>query len=160
MKRLSPAIRTLLLLLCAMASTSCATKKPVPDSQRDTTGRYDGNWIYTVSGRAGIQHAGNTSLDCNRINHQSIITVESGRGTVNLLYGKYNETFNIDTDGKFFIDSLSKSKWSSNNKILVRLHGDFDDNTGSGIYAISAREFVGPGCRYKTLFRRAGWTNN
>lgn len=133
--------------------SGCAMNTVVSESDRDTTGKYDGSWTVIVQGKGGKQYAGNSTLRCNPLKWDSILSVKNGEGVMmNLQYGVQLVPFNIDSNGKFVVKATSSAKWFNNQNIVIILKGELSASKSTGRYILSQEFFNGAGCRYKAMF--------
>lgn len=140
-----------LLLLSSCAATLL---KPIKESDKDTTGEYNGTWTLTQKALAANQSVGDKLFKCTFYNSTAIIRVNNGVGQ--LRYGKYSGKGNISNKGAFYIEiptehgfKSSSGTNSSQNAITYIFKGFLAKDASKGLYTIGMAELNNSGCSTK-----------
>jgi len=143
--------------------SSCASLvTPVVDeNQRDTTGKYDGNWTVTISGSAGQQFSNGALFNCYGIKKKRMsFKVKDGTGTALFGRGVGMRTFYINKSGQFNASATTEDQWTQRGAVMFKpelmlsLKGQLKAEDGSGQYVIGQKLHNGNGCSYRAKFKR------
>lgn len=151
------------LTLPLQGCLSSFVAKPISETNKDTTGAFDGQWTGVVKSTAGQQQGtGNWRLTCNDRAGDKFgpIVVNGGQATMPLL-NKQNTTF-VNSKGQFRFEvptetSVSESDRSdtslNNGAVTLILNGSLTEQTGHFIIGIA--EFANSGCTSKVVYEKA-----
>jgi len=145
----------LLLQGCASAVVS--------DSDRDTTGRYDGNWQATVLKGARVQYVENWQLSCDAREFDINIVVKDG--VVNVLSPDGDQALktNVNADGRFSLELPLESQARSsarsattlaNGTRKLFLRGNLASDSPRGRFKIGIKQFAWQGCTSKVVYEK------
>jgi len=147
-KLITTASITSLLLLSACAATLV---KPISESDKDTTGEFNGTWTLTQKALASNQNVGDRLFKCRFYDSKAIIRVQNGVG--NMVYGKYNGTGNVSNDGAFYIEIPTEHKFkrslgtsSAKNGVTYVFKGHLAKDASKGLFTIGMEELNNAGC--------------
>jgi len=152
------ALSTLLLLQGCIAGA-----QQVKESNRDTSGTFDGEWSVTAVSTAAVQYGaqGNWTLNCNK-SRESLgkLVVSDGRMVSNYLRNTKKVAF-VSSTGNFKIEQpieeVAKASGTSDGGIdrggiTLIMGGSLDG--GKGFFIVGIEELANDGCTTKVKFTR------
>lgn len=147
-------LATLLLLV------ACASTKPVPETERDTSGAYDGVWSGFVAAPTAtrVTLPGNWYMRCDWQPFEFSLQVTDGMVQVADLV----DLTPISTDGRFRLDviisaaGMDQGVMAGNGKFVDRFAGRLQVDTGSGSYLRYISSIGVHGCSTRIHFERQG----
>ncbi len=133
---------------------ACASG-PVKDSQRDTSGKFDGNYRMNVQKMAGLQYVENWNMNCGGKAYSVPVTVKKGQAIIGLsVQGKKSFPTNIDDKGRFQLTIPLNKKASASGASATtmadgrrRLIVEGNLAKGSGSLVVGIKQFGWQGCR-------------
>lgn len=116
------------LLLCAsllMTLAGCANKvaRQVTDNNRDTSGRYDGQWLVHTLPAATIQNIEQWRFRCDNMEGQFTVRVEDGKLYAISDFDNRPHTTNINSKGEFRLLMPSASKVKEGARASASVYG-------------------------------------
>lgn len=159
----APEKYVLLSSLVIMLSVSCSSVPlvPVSESDKDSSGNYDGRWLGTITNTPGTQQSvGNVSyMRCGDRSGQVIGPFKVTDGSFRLNYRGENVTTNINSSGGFKATvPLKTGKFYGGGASFVSkkdtliVSGSLE--TGKGTYRVSTVDLGGAGCASALAFKK------
>ena len=153
-------LRALTAAILIVGTGACATSAVVPDSERDTSGQFDGNWLVSVLDTPNTQQAfSNWILNCEDMAWEFPVVIENGQMTTNL--DGIVSTANVDGEGNFLLVAPTGSQTSESagsaasikrGEVTLFVSGNLTGDQPAGDYRAGVKEFANNGCRTKARF--------
>lgn len=144
---------TLLMQACASSVVS--------DSERDTSGKFDGQYTMEVSKMAGVQFVENWRFNCGGKAYTTWMNVKDGRAFFQpFAPGKPFES-NIDSNGRFRLEvpleNEATASGSSSSTIVdgrrkYILTGNLEGGSGRMVFGV--KQFAWQGCQTKVKYAK------
>ncbi len=151
------------LLLCMLVSACAGTVNRVtPESERDRSGTYDGDWIAVVAKAASPQEIQEWSMTCSDWSDEFEVLISDGK--VSVLQGDQVASTYVSTAGKFRLEiptgyrvgaSNASEAQMDNGNITLVLHGNLKHKTPQGQFVVGVAQFGNSGCTSKVKYKRA-----
>ncbi len=152
--------RTCAALAAGFVISACATSGLVPDSERDTSGAYDGQWLVEVLDTPNTRQTfGRWILNCEGMAWQFPVVVSNGE--ISATIDGILSTANVDSDGNFLLVAATVAASSEKagsaasiqqGEITLFISGDLDGEQPSGTFRSGVKQFANNGCRTKARF--------
>jgi len=148
--------------ICTALTLQACGSAPVKDSDRDTSGAFDGKWLMSVDKFAGLQYIENWNFTCDNPAFANDMIIKGGKVIIKPWRNSGRSyTTNIDSKGRFKFELPLNSKASSsgasattiangNTKLIVS--GNLRKSSGSYMFGI--QQFGWQGCRSKVNFTK------
>ncbi|MEM7258951.1 MAG: hypothetical protein AAF404_16360 [Pseudomonadota bacterium] len=142
---------------------SSVVVKPVSESNKNTSGTYDGRWVATITNTAGTQYGpGNWQFTCadQTGKRVGIVSVADGKAQLSWDEDGKNSTY-VGDNGKFrfevstgVVAAAGGTSDSSigNGAMTLLIYGSLQ--SGKGNYTAGIAEFGNAGCTSKVKFTR------
>jgi hypothetical protein len=161
--------RASLALVFVAALTGCAGAVPraVAEADRDTTGRFDGEWLVRVDATRNKQEIQRWVMSCQTDAYILPMLVRSGKASINIGDAQSHETYQawVDDKGRFRMsiptDASAHESGTSDDKIIageitIILRGILGGNKQVGYVTNGIRQFGNNGCTYRVRFEPRG----
>ena len=135
----------------------------VSDSDRDTTGLYDGRWKANVQRPAALQTVQNWRLTCESDPFELDLVVNDGQVYISSPGSDHHSVTNIDSRGRFSLEyilagkaqaSASSSSALDNGTRKLLLRGSLGKSERSGSFKVGIQQFAWQGCRAKVVYEQ------
>jgi hypothetical protein len=149
----------------ALLVQGCSTfvLRPVSESNKDTSGSYDGRWSAKIVSTASSQHgSGGWTLSCPDRAGTDLGIISVANGTASIQAGPEDNTrAYVSESGKFrfeipteVIAAAAGTSDSSlgNGAITLIMNGSL--NTGKGLFTVGIKEFSNSGCTSKVVYTK------
>jgi len=140
----------------------CASKVGV--EQRDTTGRFDGQWRVELDKGTSKQSVSNWTFTCGDMSNTFYVRVDDGQMGIQMTEDPDSiQTAYVGTDGAFRLEAptgtVSRASGTSDATIgagenTLILDGNLSDTEGRGRYTMGVREFGNAGCTTRFSMRK------
>lgn len=139
----------------------------IPESERDTSGRFDGLWTASVNSPGGTQDIERWQFNCAAQDFAFDIVIKDGL----VVFAnqadnqKLTERSYVDADGRFRLelplDAKARAAGGSDSQIsdgsiTVILEGDLTGDNPRGFYTAGVADFLNRGCRYPVKYDAKG----
>ena len=149
--------------LVIMMSVSCSSVLlvPVSESDKDSSGSYDGRWLGTITNTPATQQsAGNVSyMRCGDRSGQVVGPIKVTDGSFRLNYRGESVTTNVNSSGGFkAMVPLKRGQFSGGKASFVSkkdtliVSGSLE--TGKGTFRVSSIDLGGAGCSSVLAFKK------
>lgn len=149
------------LVILLFASCSSVPLVPVSASGKDSSGRFDGRWLGTITNTPGIQQsAGKVSyMRCGDRSGRVIGPFQVTDGSFRLNYRGENVTTNVNSSGGFkAVVPLRRGQFRGDNASFVSkkdtlvVSGSLE--TGKGSFRVTSVDLGGAGCTSAVAFKK------
>jgi len=151
-------------LLCIILLLQACGSTAVKDSNRDSTGKYDGRWSLNVKKMPGLQYVQNWNVSCEAKAYSMDMAVRDGQVYLKVRSDSDElQTTNIDSSGNFmFVIPLRNRATASVNstsaivagdrRLIIK--GDLGKSTPTGNLTLGIKQFGWQGCRTALGFEK------
>jgi len=159
----------LLAVLATMVLSGCAgtVGSVIPESSRDTSGRFDGLWTTSVKSPGGRQNIERWQFNCAAQDFAFDIVIKNGlvQFANQADNQKLTERSYVDEEGRFRLELPLDAKARagggsdsqiSDGRITVILEGELSGDDPNGFYTAGIAQFLNRGCRYPVDYEAKG----
>lgn len=143
--------------------SGCVTaSNPVPDNQRNTSGKFDAIWLIDVLDTPNTrQRFGNWVIPCDDM--AWTLRVQVTDGVMRTVLDGTEHRANVDDSGRFELvvptefkvsESVQSAQTIQRGQITLFISGNLSGDAPSGTYRQGIEEFANNGCRTKAKFTR------